>query len=207
LLKVTHPASAAAVTTTLATGLNGPSALAVDGSGNVYIADTGNSAIKKWTASTQQITTLIPGIAATGVAVDGAGNLYIASGFTVGAVDLSVKMWTASTQQITTLASGTPYYGVAVDLAGNVYLSDVDNGVIDEWNATTHQVAPGGILHFRRAAGRQPRQRLHRRYRQQCNQSLDGGDTAGDHSGLLGTQWANWSGMVHWRRLNHRRYG
>jgi sugar lactone lactonase YvrE len=33
--------------------------VAVDGSGNVYIADTLNSAIKEWSASTQQVTTLV----------------------------------------------------------------------------------------------------------------------------------------------------
>jgi uncharacterized repeat protein (TIGR01451 family) len=60
----------------------------VDGSGNVYIADTGNNAIKEWSASTQQVTTLVstgggyPG----GVAVDGSGNVYLSDHVT-GAVE------------------------------------------------------------------------------------------------------------------------
>ena len=41
------------VTTLVSSGLNGPDGVAVDGSGNVYIADTGNNAIEEWNASTQ----------------------------------------------------------------------------------------------------------------------------------------------------------
>ena len=54
--------------------------MAVDGAGNVYIADTGNNAIKKWTAANNTVTTLVSsGLnMPQGVAVDGAGNVYIA---------------------------------------------------------------------------------------------------------------------------------
>ena len=54
--------------------------MAVDAAGNVYIADTGNNAIKEWNASTQQVTTLVSsGLnGPQGVAVDAAGNVYIA---------------------------------------------------------------------------------------------------------------------------------
>jgi len=33
--------------------------LAVDGAGNVYIADTSNNAIKKWTAASNTVSTLV----------------------------------------------------------------------------------------------------------------------------------------------------
>ena len=54
--------------------------VAVDGAGNVYIADTSHNAIKEWNATTQQVTTLVSsGLSGPfGVAVDGAGNVYIA---------------------------------------------------------------------------------------------------------------------------------
>src|SRR5271156_6466989 len=66
------------VTTLVSSGLNLPYGVAVDGSGNVYIADSFNSAIKKWSASTQQVTTLVSsGLNQPyGVAVDGFGNVY-----------------------------------------------------------------------------------------------------------------------------------
>jgi hypothetical protein len=52
--------------------------VAVDGSGNVYIADEGNAAIKEWSASNQQVTTIVSGLyQAAGVAVDGSGNVYL----------------------------------------------------------------------------------------------------------------------------------
>ena len=60
-------------------GLVGPEGVAVDGAGNVYIAEY-YSAIKKWTAANSNVTTLVSGASAVGVAVDGAGNVYIADG-------------------------------------------------------------------------------------------------------------------------------
>jgi hypothetical protein len=55
----------------------GARGVAVDGSGNVYVADEGSNAIKKWQAAAGQLTTLVPGLAfAAGVAVDGSGSVY-----------------------------------------------------------------------------------------------------------------------------------
>ena len=89
-----------------AAGLNSPGGVAVDGTGNLYIADTGNDRIRKVTASSGVISgsSIISTVAGTlsrpvgptgyngdnqpagnawlnnpsGVAFDGAGNLYIA---------------------------------------------------------------------------------------------------------------------------------
>jgi hypothetical protein len=77
--------------------LNAPSGLAVDGAGNLYIADTGNNVIREISASTGIINTVAgdstlgyggDGLKATaagvelnspqGVTIDAAGNLYIA---------------------------------------------------------------------------------------------------------------------------------
>ena len=110
----------------------------MDGSGNVYIADSGNNAIKEWNAATQQVTTLVSsGLGSpSGVAVDGSGNVYFAdSGINV------VKEWNAATQTVTTLVSGlNGPTGVAVDGSGNVYIADSGNNAIKEWNASTQQV-------------------------------------------------------------------
>ena len=47
------------VITLVSTGLNYPTGVAVDGAGNVYIADTHNNAIKEWNATTQTVSTLV----------------------------------------------------------------------------------------------------------------------------------------------------
>ena len=47
------------LTTLVSSGLNGPFGVAVDGAGNVYIADTRNNAIKEWNAATQTVSTLV----------------------------------------------------------------------------------------------------------------------------------------------------
>ncbi len=58
-----------------------PTGIAVDGARNVYIADWGNNAIRKYTLTTGAVTTLVAPTAGlnapTGIAVDGSGNLYV----------------------------------------------------------------------------------------------------------------------------------
>ena len=59
------------MTTLVSSGLHSPSGVAVDGAGNVYIADTLDYAVKKWTPGTQQLTILDPAsMTPLGVAVD-----------------------------------------------------------------------------------------------------------------------------------------
>ena len=126
--------------------INGPSDVAVDGSGNIYIADYGNHRIRKVDASTGNISTVAgtgtagysgDGGAATAaqfdgpfkVAVDGAGNLYIADGFNNRVRKVDAESGTISTiavRTVTPTALFTPS-GVAVDGAGNVYIADGNN--------------------------------------------------------------------------------
>jgi hypothetical protein len=102
--------------------LNYPGGIAVDGSGNIYIADSTNSVVRKVTASTGIITTVAgngsigysgDGGAATSaeldeplsVAVDTAGNIYIST------FDNRIRKVTKSTGIITTVAgNGTAGY-------------------------------------------------------------------------------------------------
>jgi sugar lactone lactonase YvrE len=104
-------------------GLSGPTGVAVDGIGNLYIADSNDGAIRKVTAATGIITTVAgPGTSThlqlpADVAVDGSGNVYF--------VDLrAVYKMAAATGMITTVESLTQtpaFYGayglpaVAVD--------------------------------------------------------------------------------------------
>ncbi len=69
------------VQTVVASGLNAPADVAVDGKGNVYIADTGNNQVLKETLSGgtyTQAVELATGLnGPQGVSVDAAGNVYI----------------------------------------------------------------------------------------------------------------------------------
>jgi sugar lactone lactonase YvrE len=117
-----------------AAGFDLPAGIAVDGSGNVYVADTSNNTIRKVTAA-GVVTTLagLPGGSADGtgtaarfrslggVAMDSAGNAYVAD-----RNNNSIRKITLA-GVVTTLAGAPSTYTidepltVAVDGAGNVY--------------------------------------------------------------------------------------
>ncbi|HEY1663300.1 MAG TPA: BACON domain-containing carbohydrate-binding protein [Verrucomicrobiae bacterium] len=126
------------VTTLVSSGLNSPSGVAVDSSGNVYIADFGNSAIKEWNAASNTVTTLVSGAGEPyGIAVDSSGNVYIADTY-----NNTVKEWNATNHSVTTLVSSglNNPFEVAVDSSGNVYIADFSNSAIKEWNAASNTV-------------------------------------------------------------------
>lgn len=144
--------------------------MAVDGAGNIYIADVANNRIRKVTASTGIISTVAgdgtagysgDGGAATSaelyypydVAVDGAGNIYIADSH-----NSRIRKVTASTGIISTVAGdGIAGYsgdggpatsaeinyptGVTVDSAGNMYIGDFSNARIRKVTASTGKMS------------------------------------------------------------------
>jgi hypothetical protein len=121
-------------------GLNNPKGLAVDGSGNVYIADIGNNAIEIIVRPNlyPYMYTLVSGLNdPTGVAVDGASNVYIAN-----SGNNAIEEWTAANSNVITLVSSglSGPEGVAADCAGNVYIADTGNGAIKEWMAANSNV-------------------------------------------------------------------
>jgi DNA-binding beta-propeller fold protein YncE len=135
MLTVTQAGStyiqADSLTTLVSAGLNNPNGLAVDGAGNVYIADTANAAIKVWTVTNNTVTTLASAglVAPYGIAVDGNGNVYVADSPTN-----EIKEWTPVNSNITTLVSSGLFYprGVVVDAVGNVYIADTADSAIVE---------------------------------------------------------------------------
>jgi DNA-binding beta-propeller fold protein YncE len=112
---------------------NSPQGVAVDGSGHVYVADTGNNRIQKFTSSGGFVTkwgTVGPGNGQfsnpAGVAVDDSGNVYVAD-----TNNNRIQKFTSSGGFVTkwgTLGSGNGQFnapmGVAVDASGNVYVAD-----------------------------------------------------------------------------------
>lgn len=97
----------------------------MDEGGNVYVADTGNNAVKEippGCTSSSCVTTLGGGFFSPyDVGVDGSGNIYIADGGNNAVKEMPAGC--ASSTCVTTLGSGFEGpYGVAVDGSGNVYV-------------------------------------------------------------------------------------
>jgi len=143
---------------------NSPTSTAVDGSGNVYVADAGNSTIRRIAAS-GGVTTLAGMATSTGstdgtgaaarfmlaqsVALDSSGNIYVAD-----TVNNTIRMVTptgvvstlagmagteGSTDDTGTAARFFSPSGVIVDSSGNVYVADTGNDTI-------RKITAGGVV-------------------------------------------------------------
>jgi len=110
------------VQTTVGSGLSGPWGVAVDGAGDVFIADSNNSRVVEVPAGGGAQTTVGSGLSKpTGVAVDGAGDVFIAD----NGLNQVVEVPAGGGAQ-TTVGSGlSSPYGVAVDGAGDVFIADI----------------------------------------------------------------------------------
>ena len=150
--------------------LNGPSGVFVDGSGNIFIADTYNNRIRKVLASTGTIQTVAgngkEGFSGDGgpaaeaeldgpdaVFVDGSGNIFIAD-----TANQRIREVLASTGEIRTVAGNgkegfsgdggpaiqaelhTPR-GVFVDSSGNLFVADSFNNRVREVLASTGTIS------------------------------------------------------------------
>jgi sugar lactone lactonase YvrE len=157
-----------------------PGGLAIDTANNIYVADTGNSTIRKITPA--RVVSTFAGLAGSigtadgigsaarfnfpgGVAVDRAhtGNIYVGdtSNFTIRQITPARVVTTlAGSPLMRGGANGTGSAarfffptGMAVDSAGNIYVADADA-------CTIRKIAPGGVVStfagsFARGAGSQ----------------------------------------------------
>ncbi|HEY1755270.1 MAG TPA: hypothetical protein VGG72_07725, partial [Bryobacteraceae bacterium] len=115
--------------------LNGPTRLATDAIGNLYVANTGNDEIDEisfvgnyLSVSQGNGTVLASGVSSPeGVAVDGAGDVYFTDGFNVDERSASTG---AITPVLTSPTVGAPG-GLAVDAGGTLYVADFYNGIVE----------------------------------------------------------------------------
>jgi sugar lactone lactonase YvrE len=141
------PASSITLTTWTSTGGGAPSSflnpegIAVDGSGNVYVADTGNDYVEVFNSSLS--TTPIAEFGGFGsgngkfnnpsaLTVDGSGNIYVAD-----ASNERIQIFTSSfgySSQFPT-ASGSDVFGITLN-GGNVFVADSGTNQVFEYNST-----------------------------------------------------------------------
>ncbi len=178
--------------------LNNPSGIAVDASGNIYIADAGNHCIRKVMASSGIINTIagtgitgfidnVPATIAqlsnpTGIALDLSGNIYIA--------DLNnsrIRKIAVGSQIITTIAGGgicpsgsfcgdgglataaalNKPMGITIDASGNIYIADTGNNRIRVISAETgviNTIVGTGLVGFSGDGGQATAAYIHNPY-------------------------------------------
>jgi streptogramin lyase len=115
--------------TTLGSGFTSPQAVAVDASGNVFVADSSSSTVKEIVAASGYITinTLGNGFSSpAGIAVDASGNVFVADTGNNAVKEILVG------GTITTLGSFSSPKGVAIDASGNVFVADTGNSAVKE---------------------------------------------------------------------------
>jgi hypothetical protein len=145
-----------------------PSGAAIDGAGNLFVADAANNTIRKIVLATGEVTTIAGSLGLTGsadgvgasarffspqgVASDGVGNLYVAD-----SVNSTIRKLVIATGEVTTIAGAAEVsaykdgrgkaarfegpLSLAYDGAGNLFVADIDGTirkvVLSNGNVTT----------------------------------------------------------------------
>lgn len=147
--QVSYLLATGAPPTLVTSALLNPEGLAVDGNGNIYVADYSNKVVKQIVAvggiipSNSIVNAVVTGLTSpASVAVDGSGNVYVADSSTNTIREvIAVGGTIPANPAINTLGSGfNSPTGVAVDGSGNVYVADFFN------NAVKQIVAVNGVI-------------------------------------------------------------
>ena len=140
-LGIFQPGTASVLNTGSLTLAN-PFGVAVDGAGDLYITDTGNSRVVEVTAAGTASVLSTGGLTLKqpfGVAVDGAGDVYIADTVNSSVVEVTTA-GTASVLSTGGLTLAEPF-SVAVDGAGDLYIADYGNSRVVKINQASQALS------------------------------------------------------------------
>ena len=155
--------SSASTVVTVGSGFNSPKGTAVDPSGDVFVADSGNNAVNKIEAGTggnaqgvvssaSTVVTVASGFDAPhGIAFDGIGDLFVADSGNSVVKEIEARTGrglgpVSSASTVVTVGSGfSGPQGVAVDGAGDVFVADSGNNAVKEIEAGTGGNAAGVV--------------------------------------------------------------
>ena len=135
--------------TVVGSGFNNPQGVAVDASGNVFVADAGNNAVKELIGGSGTPVTVGSGFSSPmGVSVDAAGNIYVAD---YG--NNAIKKIPKNTGVPVILYNAQSPVGVWVDASGNVYACYAYNNDIlvpaiggPDYNVSEGLLSPWGTV-------------------------------------------------------------
>lgn len=143
--------------------LNRPTNMAFDGSGNMYILDSGNNRVRKVVLASGIISTVAgPGNLSDprGIAVDPSGSVFVTNTYGDGSLQ---KVIPGQPDNLSTVFSGAgSTHDVAIDNSGNIFVTNSSGGTIRKINPSGYSstdlttglyqpraiaVGPGGYLY------------------------------------------------------------
>ena len=115
-----------------------PMGIAIDSSGNVYVADQVHQRIAKFTSNGIFITDWASQINPTDIAIDSSDNVYVTEMF-----DSRIAKFHSNGTLITKWNTGPISRGIAVDSSDNIWVTSANNG---DTNYLVQKFTPEGIL-------------------------------------------------------------
>jgi hypothetical protein len=128
VLKLTPQTSGSYTQTTIGTNLNMPVGVAVDASGNVYIADSTLVKLTLLPGNSYAQANLNDNAGGGGIAIDGNGNIFIQGNQNIGTIFFPSSDGNYNTASALPDYDLSPNGSIALDGSGNIYLSGTGQG-------------------------------------------------------------------------------
>jgi len=131
-------------------GLNAPSGIAIDGAGNVWVANLDGNSVTELNSAGAPISSPIGFTGGglndpVGIAIDGASNVWVTDSGNSRVTELSSSGAPLSPSSGIMIGSGpSGPEGVAVDAAGNVWIANASTSTITELNSAGIPISPVG---------------------------------------------------------------